>query len=427
MIMASSHWVISIGLARTLEPEVALAGYAVGMSTLSLFENAAVMLRSSTVTLARSQEEAQTVFRAVLMVLAVLVGVAAALSLSPALAWTYRSLLGVAPELLPTALLAFRLLLPLPAISGFRCFFQGLIIREQRTGFITLGMIIRLIVMVSLIAVLVTVFPHWGGAIGSVTFLVGMSVEAALAFWQGRKTHYWRPKPGVQAKRSPRDQAVLSVLIFLAPLLASGLINNLGRMLLNAGLARESVPPDVLAAFSVGWSLVWVVAALVWGLQQTVQVFADGTAKNERAISRFFVLVVLSSVLVIFLLSYTPAAQFALRRVMGTPENLVPGAVQTMRWLILLPVVLAWHEWNIGHLMLQRHTPVLFVGKAVNVSLVALTVGPGFKFLTGFGAASGAVATLLGHTGEGLVLTAGSWWYRRRQSRSKKTGATIAG
>jgi len=288
-------------------------------------------------------------------------------------------------------------------------------------------MIIRLIVMVSLIAVLVTVFPHWGGAIGSVTFLVGMSVEAALAFWQGRKTHYWRPKPGVQAKRSPRDQAVLSVLIFLAPLLASGLINNLGRMLLNAGLARESVPPDVLAAFSVGWSLVWVVAALVWGLQQTVQVFADGTAKNERAISRFFVLVVLSSVLVIFLLSYTPAAQFALRRVMGTPENLVPGAVQTMRWLILLPVVLAWHEWNIGHLMLQRHTPVLFVGKAVNVSLVALTVGPGFKFLTGFGAASGAVATLLGHTGEGLVLTAGSWWYRRRQSRSKKTGATIAG
>lgn len=139
MIMASSHWVISIGLARTLEPEVALAGYAVGMSTLSLFENAAVMLRSSTVTLARSQEEAQTVFRAVLMVLAVLVGVAAALSLSPALAWTYRSLLGVAPELLPTALLAFRLLLPLPAISGFRCFFQGLIIREQRTGFITWG------------------------------------------------------------------------------------------------------------------------------------------------------------------------------------------------------------------------------------------------------------------------------------------------
>ena len=94
---------------------------------------------------------------------------------------------------------------------------------------------------------------------------------------------------------------------------------------------------------------------------------------------------------------------------MGTPENLVPGAVQTMRWLILLPVVLAWHEWNIGHLMLQRHTPVLFVGKAVNVSLVALTVGPGFKFLTGFGAAGGAVATLLGHTGEGLVLTAGSW------------------
>ena len=92
----------------------------------------------------------------------------------------------------------------------------------------------------------------------------------------------------------------MSVLIFLAPLLASGLINNLGRMLLNAGLARESVPPDVLAAFSVGWSLVWVVAALVWGLQQTVQVFADGTAKNERAISRFFVLVVLSSVLVIF-------------------------------------------------------------------------------------------------------------------------------
>ncbi len=426
VIMACSHWVISIGLGRTLEPEVALAGYAVGMSTLSLLENAAVMLRSSTVTLVRSREEARVVFRAVVMVLAALLGVSAALSLSPALAWLYRSVLGVAPELLPTAVLAFRLLLVLPVISGFRCFFQGLIIREQRTGFITLGMIIRLIVMVALIAVLVSLYPHWGGAIGSITFLVGMSVEATLAFWQGRKTRYWRPASDAEAKRPAADTAVSSILLFLAPLLASGIINNLGRMLLNAGLARESVPPDVLAAFSVGWSLVWVLAALVWGLQQTVQVFADGTAENERAIRRFFVLVVLSSVIVIYLLSYTPAALVALRRVMGTPENLVPGAIQTMRWLVLLPVVLAWHEWNIGHLMLQRHTPVLFVGKVVNVSLVALSVGPGFRILTGFGAAGGAVATLLGHLGEGIVLTAGLWWYRRRQPESRKARTTIA-
>lgn len=425
VIMASSHWVISIGLTRTLQPEVALASYAVGMSTLALFENAAVMLRSSTVALVRSRDDARVVFRTALIVLAALVAAAAILSLTPALSWIYRSALRVSPELLQPAVFVFQLLLLLPLASGLRCFFQGLIIREQRTGFITFGMIVRLVVMVLAIAVLVRIRPYWGGAIGAITFLVGMCTEAIIAFWQGRKTRFWRSAAADELS-THAGITMRAVLTFLAPLLGTGMITNLGRMLLNAGLARESVSPDVLAAFSVGWSLVWVLAALVWGLHQTIQVFADRRAENAQAIRRFFVVVVLGSVAVISLMSFTPLAGVVLRRVMGTPENLVPGAIDTMRWLVLLPVVLAWHEWNIGHLLLQRRTKVLLVGKVMNVCLVALAVGPGFRILTGLGAGGGSVATLLGHAGEGIVLTVGSWWCRSREPKASEGAKTTA-
>lgn len=424
-IMASSHWVISVGLARMARPEIALASYAVGMSTLSLFEMPAVMLRATSLALVHTRSDARVVLRTGLVILGALVGIPAVLSFTPALTWIYRSVLGVSPTVLQPAATVFRILLLLPLASGLRCFFQGLIIQERRTGFVTLGMVVRLCVMAATIITLVHLRPHWGGAVGAITFLLGMWTEAAMALWRGRKTQVMRSvRTG-----SPCAQpvAVRTVLTFLLPLLATGMVSNSGRMLLNAGLAREVVAPGVLASFTVGWSLAWVLAAMVWGLHQTVLVFAgDGRLGALLTIRRFFRTVAAGSAILIALLSFTPLSGLVLRGVMGTPETLVPGAAQAMRWLVLLPVVLAWQEWNTGNLMARRCTQVLFWGKLTNVMLVAFAAGPGYPVLKGLGAAVGSVATLLGHAGEGTVLTVASWLQRRRTVRDTERRAEVA-
>lgn len=416
LIMASSHWVISVGLTRMAEPEIALASYAVGMSTLSLFEMPAVMLRSTSLALVRKRSDASVVFRAGLMILALLVSVPAVLSFTPVLSLFYRRVLDVAPEVVRPAVTVFRILVILPLASGLRCFFQGLVIQERRTKFITLGMVLRLCVMALTIAALVRWRPDIGGAAGAITFLLGMWTEAAVAFWRGRKTQVLGSPVG-DAAASPSEHTVRSVLTFLYPLLGTGMVSNLGRMLLNTGLAREGVGPGVLASFSVAWSLVWIFAAGVWGLNQTLLVFGDGSNRESPSgIVRFFVAMVAGCMLLIGLLSFTPLAEFALGRVMGTSEEMLPGAVRAMRWLILLPGIMAWQEWNIGKLLLRRCTTVLFLGKITNVLLVALSVGPGYRALLMLGAAGGSVATLLGHVGEGTVLAVASWLHSRRVS-----------
>ncbi|MGI6609037.1 MAG: hypothetical protein ACOX4G_00745 [Limnochordia bacterium] len=400
MMIATSHWIISIGLAHTTQPDVALASYAVGMSTLALFETAASMLRVTAVTLVRVKEDVRVVLRAGFAAVVAFVAIAGVFCQTPALPWVFRHVLGVAPELIPLAVTVFRIMLILPMGSGLRSFFQGLIVRQQRTGFVMFATIVRLGVMTATIVTLVKLRPHWGGAIGAVTFLLGVWTEATLSFLvfrQGRHEMASRATPSLVTNRT--------VLSFLLPLMVSGMVSNSGRMFLNAGLAGEGVPAEVLAAFAIAWSVVWVIASAVSGVHQMLLVFADDrNPEMLSAIRRFFVVLAVVCVALIAVLSFTPLTKLVLQKVMGTPEELMAGTTRAMRWLVLLPLALAWEEWLLGRIYQRRRTDVVLWGKLMKVAVMGLTAGPGYRVLASLGSAVGSVAMVLGHIAEGIVL-----------------------
>ncbi|HHW08715.1 MAG TPA: hypothetical protein GXX29_01930 [Firmicutes bacterium] len=439
MLMAFTHWIINAGLARTSSPELALAGWAVGVSTSGLFEAPVVMLRSASLALVQDRSSQKRVFRAGLAIIAVAAGIPALLSLTPALGYIYQNLLGVKSTVALPAVQCVRLLSVMIIASGIRCLYQGVVIREQLTGYITLGMVLRLIVMSATAAGLVYLRPELGVIIGATTFTAGMTTEAIVAVWGGRTAASQRdsrlevPVPaqtGAQdeSQTTTQDSAQATAQValsdsinlwaFLLPLLSTGMAATSSDALLNSGLARQGIPANVLPGYSLSFSLSWVIGAFLYGLHHVVLVFApkpkngindeeknSGSTAGDEVIKRFAVTVAAACAGVVALIGFTPAAPWLFTKLMGVPPHILPQAVFSLRCLTLFPFLLAWQELGMGRLVHIRRTKALLAGKIINMSLVTFLVwGPLRYLLLSLGSAGGATALMTGYFGEAFYL-----------------------
>ena len=402
MLMAFTHWIINMGLSHAAAPELALAGWALGVSTGALFESPAVMLRSTSLSLIRTPADQNTVFRAGLLATVVLAAIPAALALTPALSWIYTNLLHVRPEIANPAVMAVRILSLMILGSGLRCLFQGVIIRTRLTGYMTLGILLRLLVMSATSATLVILVPRWGTLIGAITFLLGMWTETITAWFGFKRATIERAlappiaAPPIQTKK---------MWSFLLPLLATGTIATLVDALLNTGLARADVPTATLPGLSLATSLSLVITAFCMGLHQVVVVHSENTNISPQTIRRFCITAALTCVSILTLIAYTPIAGWIYCQVMSAPTQLAPQAGATLRLLVIYPFLVAWQEYNMGHIVLARKSATLLLGKLINVSIiVGLVWGPGRQLLLPLGSVAGAIALITGLTGENVTL-----------------------
>jgi hypothetical protein len=422
-MMTLSVPLINLGLGRTADPVLALAGYAVGFS-VSVVCNAPVLTaRAVTAGLVRSAASYRVVARVMRWLGLILSGVALGLALLPAGDWLFLEVLGAPESIARQARLVLLLQSPIPVLLAERGLAQGLVLIYRRTLLISLATLMRLAMVTMMVLMLALLLHLPGAAAGGLSLTAGVGVEALVIRLAVRRRFgpFREPLPGAMV-----PAAVVTpgrVVGFALPLAINNMVWSLQRALINAIIARLSDPVTALAGFGVVVPIFMFFGSPLFGIQATVQVLPH-SRRDMLKLARF-TLAMAAGLSLVASTSMWLAGRTVLAAGYGLAGGPLAAGLPALNWIWIHPLLVGFRSYGQGMLLRAGRTgPIAMgaMGRVAVVTAVGLTLVGWFP--EGNGAVIGVSLQILGD-GWDMAL-AGTWGLaimRRTFPREKGTGS----
>ncbi len=373
LIITLSHSVVNAGVARTPEPEIALAAYALARSLVMLIENPMFMVRQTAASLVRDWPSYIQVRRFVYTGAAVITLLLAGLAFTPLGLWVLSEVMGASPVISQQAHTALMVLFLLPVFTVARNLYHGIAIIARQTILVPISTIVRLIVMTGIIFGLAYLTELPGAVSASLAFTGAFCVEAVVMRQKAKPLLRIRTIFPREAKEKALHTADISRFFF--PLVVTTFVATSFGPLINTGLARAEGPEIALAAYSVGHGLGLMVLAPIGMLHQCTLAFARVEAPGTfRITKRFTTLFALGASVLMALIGFSSVGPWVLGTLMGVTPAVENAALAVMQIMSLLPLLFGWREYLWGVLMQHRETKLIGAGKAVNLLVVIATL-----------------------------------------------------
>ncbi|MGF9714162.1 hypothetical protein [Paenibacillus sp. JMULE4] len=284
LLAALTHVIVNGVLARSEQPDVTISSYAVALSLSFLIDLPMTIIRQVSSKYARDR----TSFRAVARLTAVTSGILVLLSLiiacTPAGQLLFRYVFGVKEHLIHPTVQVYQVLALLYLFTAFRCLYQGVIINQLRTGWMTVGMAVRVAVMFGMSWYFIRNGWTDDGRYGAVIFMVGVIIECMVSVWEGSALKKRLPERGDHQS----IELARHLLPFYLPLLYSLMVLVLLNPSIQAALNARFSPDDLIGCrgkMAVG-RCSWRARAVAAGNSDAVEIIVH----TEFAVSldRFF-------------------------------------------------------------------------------------------------------------------------------------------
>ncbi|MEZ4416621.1 MAG: hypothetical protein R3E10_12810 [Gemmatimonadota bacterium] len=381
LMMALEGPFVAAVIARMADPAYNLAAYGVTFAVGFLVEAPVLMLLSTSTALA-SDGEIFRRLRAFAYALCALSTLGLLLVLMPPV---YRTVIegwvALPPEVSRLTYPSLWVLLPWPAAIGYRRFYQGILIRDDRTRLVALGTLVRLLGM----AVASLVLFHadvWPGALVAATALVIGVVGESLA------TRWMASDSIARLGRQERDPAAgapldyRGIARFYYPLALTSLIGLAVQPMLTFFMGRAPAPLESLAVFPVVHSLGFVFRAACLAFQEVAIALLGSRAEHLPELRRTTWTLALATSGVLAAMAVTPLASVWFETVSGLPPALARFAYLPTVLLIPIPFATAFLSLFRGVLVIAHRTGPITRATAIET----LTIALGFPLLTaGFG------------------------------------------
>lgn len=396
-LVTISHVIINSTLARSSDPEIIIASYAIALSMLAVIERPAILLRQTCSALVRDKTSFRAISKVALWLFAAMFAGGLVLSYTPVGAWLFSRLFGADPAMLAAVLDVYRILMFVSIFSGIRCLYHGIIISHMRTKWLTIGMFVRLAGMYALSLYFIKTGKVTSGEVGAIIFLTGMIIEAALSYWEGGKLARALPlkKAGHAIEKAGQ------ILIFYRPLLLSSLLAVIIGPAINAMLGKTTDIKLAIASYAIAFSLTQLVQNFFSYMHQIVLNFYR---KDSRLAIRFLLLCGFIPTILLGILGYTPVGPWFLEHVMGVNERLLIASLQTLRVFMFTTLLFPFLDFCNGLVMLSGQTKAMMYSQAANVAVTLLSLVICVSAAPGWNGAIGALAQSLGIAGELIVI-----------------------
>jgi hypothetical protein len=360
-LVTLSHVIINSTLARSVNPELIIASYALPLSMFGIIEKPGVLLRQTCSALVRDRISFRAMAVVSSYVFAGILLVGLIISYSPIGKWLFLYVIGVEQVLLEPILDVYRILMFVGIFSALRCLFHGIIIFNMKTKWLTIGMLIRLVAMYLLSLYFIHSGPIQSGKIGAVIFLVGMIIEAVVSVWEGslllKKTI---PEKALGHPIETKRQ----IFVFYRPMLVSSIMAVSLLPAINTMLGKTVDIHLAIASFAIASSLTQLTQSFFSYMHQIVLNFYP---RDRKAVQRFALLLAFIPGILIAILAYTPLGPWFMMHVMGVNDQLMHASISTLRVLMLLTLVFPWLDFLNGLIMLRGHTKVMIKSQAANL------------------------------------------------------------
>src|SRR6056297_2037485 len=221
MLIMASHNVINIALASTATPALALAAYSVGRSLSRMIESPMYALTRLTPPISNNKlsiDNLKTVIKQISIGVIVLMAI---IGFTPLGKYIFINIMGVEQELFQDTILVFRFLILMPIITAIRIPHQGFIVLKKKTTYLTIGTTLRIAGIIFFSWFLTSVVELNSGVIGAIILVVGMGIEAAVAYFKGRD---WPETVPEKHDDEDMDYSVKGIWTFFIPLVAARII-----------------------------------------------------------------------------------------------------------------------------------------------------------------------------------------------------------
>jgi progressive ankylosis protein len=414
-------------IARLADPTFNLAAYGVAFAFAILVESPVIMLMSASTALVEDAHSYRKM-RAFAMALNVLSTALLLLVLvPPVFDVIMESGLGLPGDVADLVYGALWILLPWPAVIGYRRFMHGILIRSGRTRLVAYGTILRLASMAGTAAALA--FTDLPGAwVGAAALSVGVTVEAIAARFtaagavreilggaslpaSGRAPARAesRREVGVggshvvaagHAAGSAEVEATepldyRAIARFYYPLALTSLIGLTTQPILTFFMGRAPSPVESLAVFPVVNALYFLFSSLGLSYQEAAIALLGRRNEHSRELARFGAGLALAASGGLALIAWTPLAGVWFETVSGLPPDLAALAVTPIRVLALVPALSVVLGFQRAILVQSRTTRPITLATAIEVGGIALLF-PLFGWHFGFMGVTAAALAFLG-------------------------------
>lgn len=389
---------INIALGRTIDPELALAAYGVAFSLALLVEAPIIMLLDASVARSLDGEAFRLMRRFTLLLGLIVTAVGLLVSLTPLYTLIVEGLMNIPEDVAARARPTMQILAFWPLPIAWRRAHQGVLIRANRTGMITVATGVRLVTLAAALFGGLMLFPSGGSVVAGLAMDISVTVEAVLITWATRpvlQTGAFRGDPlRDQSPRTMRD-----LWRYYRPLLVTTILRQATRPVLNAGIAAAGMARASLAAWPVAWGFAILIAGPAWSLQQLTTALAVDENAYRRVRGFAMSLSVLFAVL-LAAVAFTPLYGLVMGGIYNLSPELQELAQPALQLMSLYPLLMGAQSLLRGVLIRTGNTAVVRSAMTVNVLVLAATILAGVWFFSLKGVMVAATAVLAGAVAE---------------------------
>ena len=180
LMLVVSHSIVNAGVARTNQPELSLAAYALARSLVRLIENPVFMVRQTVVSLVKDQDSYRRVRRFIYSITTIVTAIIALMAFTPLGYHAFHDIMGATSEIAHQSHLALRILVLMPFAAVTRNLYHGTAILSRKTMLVPKSSALRLLIMTGLIFPLALYTELPGAVSASISFIGAFIIEALM-------------------------------------------------------------------------------------------------------------------------------------------------------------------------------------------------------------------------------------------------------
>lgn len=405
LMMTLTHIIMDAGLARTRNPNLSLAAFAVAKSIVTIIVSPQAMNRQMTVALVRTRKAVRVVKNFVTR-LALAISLAMAIcAFTPLSLFIFERMIGVPLEVAEAAQSALKIMSIIPLCFALRDYAHGLAILSRQNPLIPLATITRLGALGIVLSLIIAKFEWPGAVIAATAYLFAAFVEMSVVYLGTRDAFRFGNPMLTTEKKENENLTLNNIFNFMMPLTITTLILSLIQPIINATLARGATPELSLAAYAVAYNLGGLFFGPITMIHQCSLVYInDDHDSTVRTVRSFITFCGFVAGLGIMVTSLSPLGTFIFRRLIGVETQVAKEALRVLLVLSFYPIFSSWKEFQWGMLFRSRETGGISKGKFFNflVMLIVLSIGIAGQFIPA--AMTGALSLVGGEAAEAVYL-----------------------
>lgn len=353
-----THVIINGTLSRGDQATFIIACFAVAMSLFGIIERPMIVFRQTSSALVSGTRSFKLLSIFFIYVLIIIMALSAVIAFTPLGHWMYLNIFNATSDMVKAISVTFQVITIVIIFSGIRGIYQGIIISQLATKWLTIGVVARLIAMF-LASFLFVFFNNITSVSGALIFLVGMLVECIISVYKGSRL---LKSPLKNVAKSPLLKADISKFYF--PLMIYFLMQTILIPVIYILLSKSSDIELGIASFALAMSITQMILGFFMYTHQLVLQFYG---QDRRKIIKFVIMISIIPTLLLCLLCYTPLGMLFMEVIMGADQTLSEATIAVLKFFIIKTLVFPWVDFLNGFLMLKRQTNKMLLAQIGNL------------------------------------------------------------